>query len=498
MPRDAASVILFRTQAEEPEIYLVLRSESLRFFGGYHAFPGGRVDEQDSSAELQFDFCDSFDSKALKLAAIREVFEETGVLLTQAPLKNFSDLNFWRKSLLDEEPDFSLWNSCLENEIQVDPDRLIPITRLLTPKFSKIRFDTRFYLCEIFDSEEPEIWPGELTAGIWESPKSALERWNKGELQISAPTLTILRELKDYDFSSENKKHLSLRLEFEGSGETIPWTPGIEVLPLYTPPLPPESPTNAFLVGTDKFYLIDPGPKGEAELDHLGRAIQSRVDRGDKFEAIILSHHHVDHTQGLKPIQAQFRVPVWAHPITEELMDIAVDRILKDGDLIDLGVAPDGYQPWQMECLFTPGHAKGHLAFYDSHYETLIAGDLVSTILSMYVGSPGGHMKTYLDSLKRIEKLSIKVLFPSHGPATLKAKDLLTKNIAHRKKRTDQIHSLLPKEPTSLSEIAHQAYSDIHPDLVEWFLRATRATLEYLVEQGKAVEHEEDVYSKRA
>lgn len=496
MPRDAASVIPVRESSSgEWEIYLVSRSKELRFFGGYHAFPGGGVESQDRRPGDDWPEEPGFDGAALRRAGVRELFEETGILAGQRGELEAGKARSFRRALLDSDREFDFWSSLEEAGVELDPGALRPLTRLVTPRFSRTRFDTRFYLVGV-EEQEPEIWPGELDSGEWGTPEHFLHRWERMDISISAPTLTLLRELRGRDLSRDGELRLELRSEFEGSGQAIPWTPGVEFVPLVTPPLPEETPTSAFLVGHRRWILIDPGPRGQSEQEHLIGAMQSRIDAGDELVAIVLSHHHQDHVGALEVVREHFGAPVWAHPITGELLEIELERELDDGDRIDLGAAPDGHAPWTLEVLFTPGHARGHLAFFDAHHGSLLAGDLVSTILSMYVGSPGGHLETYFRSLERVRELEVKTLFPSHGPPTREARKLIDKNLRHRRQRIEEIRGLLGSEPQPLAEIARKAYQKIDPRWEEWFFRTTRATLECLEERGQARRHGEDVYSR--
>ncbi len=93
----------------------------------------------------------------------------------------------------------------------------------------------------------------------------------------------------------------------------------------------------------------------------------------------MLTHHHPDHVGAAAACAARYRVPVWAHPLTAQALAgrVEVRRPLGDGEELDLGPAPHGRGRWRLTALHTPGHAPGHLAFYEPDYRLLFAGDLL-------------------------------------------------------------------------------------------------------------------------
>ena len=150
--------------------------------------------------------------------------------------------------------------------------------------------------------EEPEILPGELARGSWYSPNGALAEWERGELLLAPPVIVILRQLSEGLTPAALESLQSSPQKFEGSGLAIPWGPGIEILPFHCPPLPRSLPSSTFLVGARRFLVLDPSPSGEEEQRHLLKAIENRIAAGDQPEAIVLSHHHIDHVGALEAI----------------------------------------------------------------------------------------------------------------------------------------------------------------------------------------------------
>jgi len=496
MPRDSTSVILYRRRPQI-EVFLVERSPELEFFGGYLAFAGGRVERAD--ALVPVDGAEGIDP-ALRAAigcGLRELFEETGILATRGGSLPRSDALELRDRLLRGDGADVFFETLRQRRLVAERGDWIEAGRLITPRFSRIRYDTRFFLLRT--DEDPEIRDGELSGGSWRTPTDALAAWHRGECLVTPPALVVLRSLVAHSSLSRATAELrAIEPEFEGSGHAIPWGPGIDLVPLTTPPLPPSIPTTTFIVGHRRVFVIDPAPSDTTGQRHLERVLEARLDRGDRLAAILLSHHHVDHVGALDRVARGFSLPVWAHRRTAELLGRDVEHELGDDEILQLDESPDGRPGWTLRCLFTPGHAEGHLTFHDERYGALIAGDLLSTIVSMYVGSPGGHLATYFASLERIRALPLRTLYPSHGPPTLHARSLIDRTLEHRRERLEQVLRILAEREGSVSEVAERVYgSEIDSRLRPLFERTTRAALEHLAESARAEQIGEDRYRAR-
>jgi 8-oxo-dGTP pyrophosphatase MutT (NUDIX family) len=165
-PRQAATVILLRGGEHKLEVLLVKRTEKARFMGGVWVFPGGAVDDDDGDA-------------AHRAAAVRELSEEAGVVLA-------------------------------------DPAALVEFSRWITPEEVTVRFDTRFFLAELPDGQEPKVDGEECIDQGWFTPQGALDAFAREEIVLVFPTI----------------KHLEQLGAFPNVAELLSYASGREVLPV--------------------------------------------------------------------------------------------------------------------------------------------------------------------------------------------------------------------------------------------------------------------------
>lgn len=178
-PEPAATVVLLQPVGSGFQVLMVERNQR-GFFGNLHVFPGGRVEPGDliSGATRP-------DDGAHRLAALRELAEETGILLTRegaigVPGGSRAGLHTW----LEGHPGALATGS------------LILISRWVTPEMVPTRFDTRFYLAVCENSPEVVIDTEELVGHAWVAPGDALERHDRGEWAMMLPTIAHLRWLE--------------------------------------------------------------------------------------------------------------------------------------------------------------------------------------------------------------------------------------------------------------------------------------------------------------
>jgi len=209
-PRPAASVVLVRPGDRAPlDCYLIRRAPGMRFLGGYYAFPGGKVDLADRqpaalarvrglTAEAATDRLDDpgdgVPALAYWLTAVRELFEETGVLLAVdaggqpvAPAApGVADrLEAHRQALVCGERSFL---AMLADEGWLaDAAPLAYLSHFITPPSSPIRFSARFFLCPLPAGQAPRLILEEASEGRWVTPAEAHARFRAGEWPMAEP-----------------------------------------------------------------------------------------------------------------------------------------------------------------------------------------------------------------------------------------------------------------------------------------------------------------------
>jgi glyoxylase-like metal-dependent hydrolase (beta-lactamase superfamily II) len=267
----------------------------------------------------------------------------------------------------------------------------------------------------------------------------------------------------------------------------IYFSPGVRYIPLRAAALPPSTHTNAYLIGESRAYLLDPGSTDPREQGVLFEAIDQFVSSGGKLCGILISHQHEDHIGAVQSCVRRYRVPVLSHRLTAQALGdkLSVDETLEHGDRLTLGRCPDGSEEWFLEALHTPGHASGHLAFYEPRYQLLFAGDMVSTQTSVVIAPPEGHLTTYLESLRQLRSLPARLLLPSHGTPTSRTHATIDEALSHRAKREEMLLAALQSAPRTISELALELYRGV-PDVL-WQLAEFQvlAGLQKLEQEGR-------------
>jgi glyoxylase-like metal-dependent hydrolase (beta-lactamase superfamily II) len=161
--------------------------------------------------------------------------------------------------------------------------------------------------------------------------------------------------------------------------------------------------------------------------------------------AIWLTHHHPDHVGAVELLRRRLGVPVAAHEATAERLagrGITVEGRLVDGDRVELTGGDDGGggdRPMALRVLHTPGHARGHLCFYEEGLGSLLAGDMVSAVSTIVIDPPEGDMDAYLASLERLARLAPRTLFPGHGPPVTDPVGKIRELVDHRLWREEKV-----------------------------------------------------------
>ncbi|MFN0151603.1 MAG: MBL fold metallo-hydrolase [bacterium] len=508
--RRAAGIIL-RPSDTPRSVYLVDRNADLAFFGGYAAFVGGTVDGGDEAIVPADAPRHDDEPPAFLGAAARETFEETGVLVARgADRLSPSRQAQLRESLLAAPHSGAsrVFREMLAAEnLEIDARRFSRVCRMTTPPFTLVRYETVFYLVDLLPGESPSIVPGELVSGAFLDARDALARWRAGEMLIVPPAIILLTMLARADDAAPTEQFLDaarhLSAEYaRGKIHQVYFTPGVRKLTLHTETRPPANHTNAYLVGERELHLVDPGATRADEQEKLFEALDEAASDGARVTAILLTHHHPDHVGAVNVAAARLGVPVWAHAETARALAgrIEIAHHIADGETISLGESPDGRPGWTLRAIHTPGHARGHLAFAESRYNALLAGDMVSTLSTIVIAPPEGHLATYLASLRRLRALPNGTLYPAHGPAKRDAHATIDSYLRHRAQREEKLLSAWAGAPAesrlSLDALLARAYDDVAADALPLARLSLAAGIEKLVEEGR-VEATADGYALR-
>ncbi|GAA4506213.1 hypothetical protein GCM10023191_063000 [Actinoallomurus oryzae] len=213
-PRDASTVILLRDSPAGLLVYLLRRVSSMKFAPGAYVFPGGSVDRRDgdvtigwagpSPAEWGAAFgADETIARELVCAAVRETFEESGVLLAGpaedaiVPDTSADDWEADREALLDRSS--SLAELLARRGLVLRGDLLRPWAHWITPEVEKRRYDTRFFVAALPEGQHTRDVSTESDRVLWIRPGEAAEAARRGDMPMLPPTLVTLTELAAYD-----------------------------------------------------------------------------------------------------------------------------------------------------------------------------------------------------------------------------------------------------------------------------------------------------------
>ena len=231
VPRPAATVALVRDAPGGLEVLLLQRSFRAGFMPGVHVFPGGVLDKGDASAELHAMCCGPDDPEASRalgiardglaywIAAIREAFEEVGILLAYEARGEVVSLTgdaaeryrAYRRDL--EQGRSALSDIARAEGIRLATDRLVYFSHWITPVGAPRRYDTRFFLAMTPPQQDAEHDNREAIAHAWMRPKEALERYERKEIKLRTPTLKTLERFAG--FSSVDALAADLRSQGE-------------------------------------------------------------------------------------------------------------------------------------------------------------------------------------------------------------------------------------------------------------------------------------------
>jgi recombination protein RecT len=507
IPRPAATVLLLRdgVGGAGVEVLMTRRSASASFAPGAYVFPGGAIDAADSAMHAIAARRSTQGDMQLTqaIAAIRESFEELGVLLARhADGRPADDADI---ATLRRDQPFAA--QCEVRGLTLAADQVYLLAHWVTDRDLPRRFDVPFLVARMPAGQRPVADEAEQFEPVWVRPADALARHQAGDFFMIFPTLRTLERLQQF-------KSVTDVLE-ACAGEQPLWTScpragflhGAEVrfmehesaygeLALVSPDgqlvhhldwhtnepvrllknvtrLTAPNPgvmtgpgTNSYLVGDpDTGYIaIDPGPN---EPDHLRNLWRTA---GGDIRMIVCTHSHADHSPGARPLQALCRTPppilgLASAPTARPASEFKPDRELADGERLSLA---GGGVAHTLQVIFTPGHAANHLCLVLLEDGLLFSGDHVLNGSTTVVDPPDGNMSDYLDSLDALsaacDRHGIDFILPAHGYVLGAAKPAIAKLKAHRLQREAKVLRAMRERPGgTMDDWVALAYDDVPP-----------------------------------
>jgi len=402
-PRPAATVVLLRRGPAGLEVLLTQRPATMAFAGDMYVFPGGRVDPGDvdpslvarsvltaeeAAAALGGDLAPAV-ALAAYLAAIRELFEEAGVLLGKTSSK-VAAIAAGRSALLGGTA--TLADLASDLDLRLRTDLLIPLSRWVTPPTLPRRFDARFFAAALPDDVAPSFEGDEVVAHGWLRPADALDGMADGRLAMWLPTSTTLQQLEHVGSIEDIRQRLAPGPL--GAIEVDEMSPGVTRIVMPAGGGVAGQPVCAYLVGFRRFVLIDPGdPTGPA----LDRALELAAGRGGVIEAVALTHVDPDHAAGAEAVAERLGIPVLTgpgggRPLPYEVRELADLEGLGAGDV-------------ELRAVLTPGPRPDHVAYLAPDGAFVVTGDLDGARGARSIPGPSDHT-AWASSLERLAALA--------------------------------------------------------------------------------------------
>lgn len=537
--RPAATLALTRDSSEGIQVLLLQRTWDASFMPGFYVFPGGAVDEADQrcarfltggdDAAISHDLGIESGGSHYMVAAIRESFEEAGVLLALDDNGEFlpQDHPVFAERDAMIAGDQTLAAVCHQYNLDLPVDRLAYLAHWITPPGPPRRFDTRFFVAVMPEGQTPAHDRIETIDHIWLTPEQAMDEHRQGTRLFASPTLRTLRILAGFRTTSDLLRHAQAqpprpapskpwpatlqgkpvqvepgtpafdevhKIDPDGRGhalaeiipgEAVQLAEGVIRLTCPNPSAMTGPGTNSYLLGHpgEDWTVIDPGP---ADKSHMARILEVT---GGRIGQVLTTHTHPDHSPGATWLREQTGAPLrgMLPPADDPIQDhnFRPDTVPVDGDRIETAAGT-------LKVLFTPGHASNHLCFLQEKEAMLFAGDHIMQGSTVVINPPDGDMKDYLESLDRLLIEDIQWIAPAHGFLIGKVESVVDWLMTHRLTREKKIAEALAEHgPGTLRELVIHAYDDVPPKIHGLATRSLLAHLIKLRKDGKAEENGE-------
>ncbi|MBO9678547.1 MAG: MBL fold metallo-hydrolase [Acidovorax sp.] len=519
--RAAATVLLLRDTADGAlEVLMTRRSAQASFAPGAYVFPGGGIDALDAASHAAADRRPTQTDTHLTqaIAAIRESFEELGILLARhagdGRMADAADI-----AALDRHAPFVA--QCQARGLRLAADGVFVLAHWTADRDLPKRFDVPFLVARMPEGQEPVADEAEQFEPVWVRPADALARHDAGQFFMIFPTIRTLERLARFADTNavlaavageaplwtscpraglragKESRHMEHEPEFgelamvcpDGqivhpldwqSERPVPLRKNLQRLTAPNPGVMTGPGTNSYLVGDPAtgYIAIDPGPADAEHLERLWRAA------GGDIRMIVCTHSHPDHSPGAAPLQAlcaqagRPAPPILglpSAPTARAASHFVPERSLQNGELLTLkGQAPEGEITHTLQVVYTPGHAANHVCLLLVEDALLFSGDHILNGSTTVIDPPDGNMADYLDSLDRLDALcaehGVEFILPAHGYVlggpVHGARGTIARLKAHRLAREAKVIAAMQALPGgTVEEWVRHAYDDVPPRL---------------------------------
>jgi glyoxylase-like metal-dependent hydrolase (beta-lactamase superfamily II)/8-oxo-dGTP pyrophosphatase MutT (NUDIX family) len=509
-------VLLLRDSPQGLEVLMTRRSAQASFVPGAYVFPGGGVDASDALnhhlAQRRATQSDAALTEAI--AAIRESFEELGVLLARhadGRWANTADIE-----AMSRHGHFS--EQFAQRGLTLAASDVYVLARWIGARDLPKRFDVPFLVARMPPDQTPVADETEQFEPVWVRPADALARHQAGTFFMIFPTIRTLERLDAYAtvdallqacaaseeplwtscprgglLGGVDVRYMEHDLPFgelalvcpDGqvlhpldwqSERAVPLLKNVQRLTAPNPGAMTGPGTNSYLVGdaSTGYIVIDPGPADPEHLDKLLRAA------GGDIRMIVCTHSHPDHSPGAAPLQAMCKSPppilgLPSAPTARAASAFMPDQSLQNGELLTLSSqGPEADLPYKtchtLLVIHTPGHAANHLCLMLLEDGLLFSGDHILNGSTTVVDPPDGDMNDYLNSLDLLSAActehGLKYILPAHGYVIGGPDDealaAIARLKAHRLQREAKVMAAMQAQPQgNLDDWLALAYADV-------------------------------------
>ncbi|HEX7892110.1 MAG TPA: MBL fold metallo-hydrolase [Ramlibacter sp.] len=503
VPRPAATVLLLRDGSGGLEVLMTRRSATASFAPGAYVFPGGAIDAADAQAhEIAARRPTQKDEPLTQaIAAIRESFEELGVLLARH--RDGTPVTGEDVHALDRHAPFAA--QCRERGLMLAADQVFVLAHWITDRDLPRRFDVPFLVARMPQGQSPVADEAEQFEPVWVRPADALARHQAGQFFMIFPTIRTLERLEKFEtvdavlaacateqplwtscpragflqgaearFMEHEMPYGELALVCPDgqmlhhldwrTDQPVALLKNVMRLTAPNPGVMTGPGTNSYIVGDPDtgYIVVDPGPDEPGHQQRLWRAA------GGDIRLIVCTHSHADHSPGARPLQAlcKTKPPILglsSAPTARPASEFTPDRVLADGEVLTL---TGNGTTHRVQAIHTPGHAANHLCLVLLEDGLLLSGDHVLNGSTTVVDPPDGDMTAYLESLDRLaaacDEHRIDFILPAHGHVLGYPKKAIGMLKAHRLQREARVVAAMRARPGgTLEDWVELAYADV-------------------------------------